>query len=167
MNPDGTRPSDNPFTGSFVWSLGHRNVQGIAWAPDGTMYASEFGQSTFDELNVIEKGGNYGWPHVEGIANNSNYIDPIAQWETSDASPSGIAIANDRVYIANLRGRSLRWVDLTDPTKQGDQLAQSFGRIRDVTVSSNGTLLVLTNNTDGRGDPLPEDDHLLEVGLAD
>ncbi len=77
---DGRVPADNPFVGSYVYSYGHRNVQGMAWASDGSMYASEFGQNTWDELNQIKAGGNYGWPVVEGKAGNSNYIDPLQQW---------------------------------------------------------------------------------------
>src|SRR5690606_18897085 len=91
MAPDGSVPGDNPFENSHVYSSGHRNVQGLAWSDDGTMYASEFGQNTFDELNIIEAGGNYGWPETEGKSGgNRSYIDPIAQWSPSEASPSGI-----------------------------------------------------------------------------
>src|SRR6218665_1025526 len=99
MTPGGKVPGDNPFPGSYVYSLGHRNPQGIAWAPDGTMYASEFGQDTWDELNVIRVGGNYGWPVVEGIAAKARYIDPVQQWAPAKASPSGIAILDGAIYI--------------------------------------------------------------------
>ena len=66
MDPDGGVPDGNPFGGSLVWSLGHRNVQGLAWDAKGRMWASEFGQNTFDEVNLIRAGRNYGWPDVEG-----------------------------------------------------------------------------------------------------
>ena len=103
----------NPFSGSPVWSYGHRNVQGIAWAPDGRMFASEFGQNTWDELNLIVPGRNYGWPIVEGRAGRSGFTDPLAQWATSDASPSGIAVADGAVWMAALKGESLWRIPLT------------------------------------------------------
>ncbi|WP_092565053.1 PQQ-dependent sugar dehydrogenase [Bowdeniella nasicola] len=166
LNPDGSRPADNPFDGSFVYSYGHRNVQGLAWTADGTMYASEFGASTFDELNRIEPGGNYGWPEAEGDSGGA-FLDPVAQWATSEASPSGIAIRGEDVFIANLRGRSIRRVNLTDPGKQQLYLAEENTRFRDVAVSPTGEIWVLTNNTDGRGDPGPDDDRLLRLDVDD
>lgn len=165
MTPDGDVPADNPYPGSLVYSLGHRNPQGIAWAQDGTMYASEFGQDTWDELNVIEPGGDYGWPDVEGAAGRAGLIDPVRQWAPADASPSGIAIAGDTLYIANLRGERLREVPLADPASSIEHLVVEEGRLRDVVVTPDGELWVLTNNTDGRGEPRPEDDRILGFAL--
>lgn len=165
MTPDGAVPADNPFAGSLVFSLGHRNPQGIGWSADGTMYAAEFGQKTWDELNVIEPGGNYGWPLVEGIAEEprrEDFIDPIAQWATADASPSGMAILGGRAVIANLRGEVLRTVNLA--TGAEETPVTTYGRLRDVSVGPDGALWVLTNNTDGRGDPRSGDDRLLRFG---
>nr|BFE83031.1 hypothetical protein GCM10020093_056320 [Planobispora longispora] len=71
----------------MIWSHGHRNIQGLAWDSSGRLYASEFGSSSFDEVNLIEKGGNYGWPEVEGVGGDSRFIDPIVTWSTSEASP--------------------------------------------------------------------------------
>lgn len=104
MTPDGKVPGDNPFDGSYVYSLGHRNPQGLAWADDGTLYASEFGQNTWDELNVITAGANYGWPRAEGIASRDGYTDPVQQWDPSEASPSGMVLADGTIFLANLRG---------------------------------------------------------------
>ena len=104
MTPDGDVPDDNPFAGSLVYSLGHRNSQGLDWAADGTMFASEFGQDTWDELNIIVAGGNYGWPIVEGIGDEAGFIDPVQQWRPAQASPSGLTVIDDTVFIANLRG---------------------------------------------------------------
>ncbi|MEU6643526.1 PQQ-dependent sugar dehydrogenase [Saccharomonospora sp. NPDC046836] len=161
LTPDGGVPADNPFDGSPVYSYGHRNPQGIAWGEDRTMYASEFGQDTWDELNVIEPGGNYGWPAVEGIAEDDRYTDPVQQWAPADASPSGMAIAAGSIWIANLRGERLNEVPLDDPTASTEHLVGEQGRLRDVAVAPDSALWVLTNNTDGRGDPGPGDDRVL------
>jgi glucose/arabinose dehydrogenase len=163
MTPEGKAPSDNPFPGSLVYSYGHRNPQGIAWAPDGTMYASEFGQDTWDELNVIKPGGNYGWPTVEGIAHREGLTDPVQQWRPADASPSGMAIVDGQIYIANLRGARLRQIPLDRPATSSDRLAGEYGRLRDVAAAPDGSLWILTNNTDGRGEPGSEDDRILRV----
>ena len=164
LRPEGGIPEDNPFPGSPVYSYGHRNPQGIAWSEDGTMYASEFGQDTWDELNVIGAGENYGWPEVEGIAGADDYVDPVQQWAPADASPSGIAIRDGLLYIANLRGERLRVVPLDDPSTSSEALVGTYGRLRDVAVTPDGRILVLTNNTDGRGDAGPDDDRMLQLG---
>lgn len=161
MTPDGDAPDDNPFDDSLVYSYGHRNPQGIGWDPDGTMYSSEFGQNTWDELNVIEPGGNYGWPIVEGIAGDGDYLDPVQQWTPSDASPSGIAVTENAIYIANLRGERLRVVPLDDLTDAREFFAGEYGRLRDVVETPSGELWIITNNTDGRGDPAEDDDRIL------
>ncbi|MFI8632918.1 PQQ-dependent sugar dehydrogenase [Microbacterium sp. NPDC077663] len=163
--PDGTIPADNPDPDSAVYSLGHRNVQGFAWAEDGTMFASEFGRNYRDELNVIEPGGNYGWPYVEGTGGEADgFIDPVQTWPTDAASPSGIAIVNDTIVIANLRGRVLRAVPVSDPSTS-TELSDDYGRLRDVTVGPDGTLFVLTNNTDGRGSPAEGDDRIVSLAV--
>ncbi len=165
MTADGGIPDDNPFPGSLVYSYGHRNVQGIAWADDGTMFASEFGQDTWDELNVIRPGGDYGWPTVEGVANGDDFVDPVQQWMPSTASPSGIAVVGDVLYIANLRGERLRAVPVDDPAAATEHLVGSFGRIRDVVAAPDGGLLLVTSNTDGRGNPASDDDRVIRVDL--
>ena len=157
LTPEGEVPEDNPFDDSLVWTLGHRNPQGIAWDDDGTMYASEFGQDTWDELNVIEAGDNYGWPTVEGTADDDRFTDPVQQWSPDEASPSGIAIDDGSIWIANLRGERLREVPLDDVTTSTEHLVGEHGRLRDVAVATDGSLWVLTNNTDGRGEPRPGD----------
>lgn len=163
MNPDGSVPEDNPFAGSYIYSFGHRNVQGLAWDEDGTMYASEFGQNSWDELNVITPAGNYGWPEVEGLAPDDEFISPIAQWPTDEASPSGMAIKDGILYMANLRGERLRRVDLSDPARQGELWADGYSRFRDVVATPQNQLWALTNNTDGRGTPEADDDLILLV----
>ena len=112
LTPDGRPAPGNPWDGSPVWSLGHRNVQGLAWDDQGRMYGVEFGQSNYDEVNIIEAGKNYGWPEVEGKAGNAKYADPIVQWTTDEASPSGAAVAGNTLYVAALRGERLWTVPL-------------------------------------------------------
>jgi glucose/arabinose dehydrogenase len=168
LTPEGDPAPGNPF-GSETWSLGHRNVQGIAWTSDGTMWASEFGQNTWDELNRIVPGENYGWPVVEGIGGGEGFADPIAVWPTRDASPSGIAIVGDTVFIAALRGERLWMVDTDGAGIVGEPaaaLVSEQGRLRDVVAAPDGTLWVLTSNTDGRGQPRPQDDLLIRVPIA-
>jgi glucose/arabinose dehydrogenase len=165
---DGRPAPGNPFPGSPVWSYGHRNVQGIAWAPDGTMYASEFGQNTWDELNRIQPGRNYGWPVVEGRAGRREYVDPLVQWPTSEASPSGIAYADGAVWMAALRGESLWRVPVPGGRAGTPErlLHGRYGRLRDAVLAPDGRLWVLTNNT-ARGTPAADDDKLLAFPLRD
>ncbi|GAA1522211.1 PQQ-dependent sugar dehydrogenase [Brevibacterium permense] len=173
MTPDGDIPAGNPFGDSLVFSMGHRNPQGIGWDDEGTMYASEFGQDTWDELNVIEAGGNFGWPEVEGIPEGNgagdggsgdgdgDFIDPVQQWSPDEASPSGLAVTDDSILIAGLRGERLHQVPLDDLKSSSELWTGEHGRLRDVVEAPDGSLLVLTNNTDGRGEPGPYDDRLL------
>lgn len=171
ITADGKPAPGNPFPGNPVWSFGHRNVQGLAWGADGTMFASEFGQNTWDELNVIVPGRNYGWPEVEGIEDGDNgaFQLPIAQWATSDSSPSGIAVGPDgAVYLAALRGVSLWKVNVDGDRRRGEPvrlLENRYGRMRDVVTAPDGTLWVLSNNT-FRGDPRPGDDRIIRVPVG-
>lgn len=165
LTRDGEIPSDNPFDDSPVYSYGHRNPQGLAWAEDGTMYAAEFGQDTWDELNVIEAGKNYGWPETEGRGGGDDFVDPVAQWSTDEASPSAIAIQGQHLYVANLGGESLTRLDLSDP-QESTTVVNTVGRVREVTFSPDNELLILTNNTDGRGTPGDRDDELLKVSTG-
>lgn len=166
MRPDGSVPPDNPF-GNLVWSYGHRNVQGFGWTEDGTMWASEFGQDTWDELNLIEPGNNYGWPEVEGVAGQAGMVDPVAQWNPDDASPSGVAVVDGQVYLASLKGQRL-W-QVASPGDASSSLAPvawfqgEYGRLRDVVEAPDGNLWLVTNNTDGRGSPRDGDDRILIV----
>lgn len=168
LTPDGGVPADNPFPGSPVWSYGHRNPQGIGWDAYGTMWASEFGQNTWDELNIITAGSNYGWPNVEGIGKDPKYKDPVYQWPTDEASPSGLAIAGDTIFMAGLGGERLWTIWPTAghaPVTVKAFFDGDFGRLRDVVVHGND-LWILTNNTDGRGSPRDGDDKLLKIPLV-
>lgn len=154
----------NPFDNE-VYSFGHRNVQGIGWTSEGTMYASEFGSSEFDELNLIEPGGNYGWPHIEGWADASEYINPLVTWTTDEASPSGIAVTDDDIWMTALRGERLWQVPIRPDGKLGEPRGHQLdlGRLRAVTVAPDGDLWVVTSNTDGRGDPSAKDDRIVRL----
>jgi glucose/arabinose dehydrogenase len=165
VTADGEPAPGNPVAGSPVWSLGHRNVQGLGWDPDGRMFASELGQNTYDELNVIEPGGNYGWPEVEGRGGGPAFVDPVTTWSTDVASPSGIAVTDDGVYVAALRGERLWAVGFLPDgfADAGDALEGRLGRLRDVVVGPDGALWVLTQNTDGRGTPREGDDRLVRI----
>jgi len=165
LTPDGAPAPGNPVEGSPVWSLGHRNVQGIGWTADGRMIASEFGQNTWDELNLVVPGGNYGWPQVEGAGGAGAYVEPLVTWRTSEASPSGVAVGECAVYVAALRGERL-WVVPLTPDGVGTPSAlfvRELGRLRAAEIGPDGALWLLTNNTDGRGDPRPGDDQLLRL----
>jgi glucose/arabinose dehydrogenase len=166
LTPEGLVPADNPIAGSYVYSLGHRNSQGLAFDRSGQLWATEFGQNTWDELNRIVAGGNYGWPLAEGSTERSGFIDPEQQWATSDASPSGLGIVDDTLFMTGLRGQRLWSIDVADPGQSRPHFAGELGRIRDAVAAPDGRLLVLTNNTDGRGDPRLGDDHLYAVTLA-
>ncbi|RVX46381.1 glucose/arabinose dehydrogenase [Nonomuraea polychroma] len=169
MTPTGGIPSGNPFSGSRVWSYGHRNVQGLAWDSQGRMYATEFGQNTWDEINQIVAGGNYGWPTCEGSCGNSSFRNPIVTWTTAEASPSGLAYANNTLFAAALRGQRLWTVPLTSSGGAGTPLAElqsAYGRLRAVAVGPDGWLWVATSNRDGRGTPVAQDDRIIRIPPA-
>ena len=157
-NPDGR-----------VWiTKGHRNVQGLAF--DGNqLYAAEFGQNTWDELNAITPGSNYGWPAAEGISQLDGMTDPIAQWHTADASPSGIAFAKGHIFMASLRGQRLWAIPVAGGKRVGEPQAfftNQYGRLRTVETAPDGSLWVTTSNTDGRGDTRDGDDRVLRVTIS-
>ncbi|MFF5294558.1 PQQ-dependent sugar dehydrogenase [Paractinoplanes globisporus] len=165
LTRDGKPAPGNPTAGSPIWSMGHRNVQGLAWSADGTMYGIEFGQDTWDEVNIIEPGKNYGWPVVEGKGDNPKYADPIVQWRTDDASPSGAAIIGNTLYVAALKGQRLWTVALGTHSPKAF-LTGKYGRLRTVGAAPDGALWVLTSNRDGRGHPVDSDDRILRFAPA-
>jgi glucose/arabinose dehydrogenase len=165
LNPDGSIPTDNPSSISPMYSKGHRNVQGLAWDDQGRLWASEFGQNTTDELNLIEPGNNYGWPDCEGLCDKDGMTNPAATWPTSDASPSGLAFWKGDLYMAALKGKRL-WRIPVNEAGAGTPAAlfnAKFGRLRAVAATPDGKLWISTSNRDGRGDPKPEDDHIFAI----
>jgi glucose/arabinose dehydrogenase len=165
ITEDGKPAPGNPDPDSPVWTLGHRNVQGLAFDDAGRLWASEFGQNTWDELNLIEKGTNYGWPDVEGRGSVARYRNPQVVWRTSEASPSGLAFLDGHLWLASLRGQRLWRIDLDGPraSHPADFFVGKYGRMRTVVVAPDGNLWVSTSNRDGRGDPVGGDDRILLV----
>jgi glucose/arabinose dehydrogenase len=165
ITQDGTPAPGNPDPGSPVWTLGHRNVQGLAFDDDGQLWASEFGQDTWDELNRIDKGTDYGWPEVEGKGSQARFRNPQVVWHTDEASPSGLAWLDGHLWLASLRGERLWRIDVADRRASHPKafFVGKYGRMRTVVVAPDGNLWVTTSNRDGRGDPADQDDRILLV----
>ncbi|HEY6740108.1 MAG TPA: PQQ-dependent sugar dehydrogenase [Actinopolymorphaceae bacterium] len=164
----GRPASGNPF-GNEVWTYGHRNVEGLAFDDEGRLWASEFGDKGADELNLIRRGGNYGWPHLEGRGGtDQGFVDPVATWDIEQSSPAGIAYRNGAIWMAALRGQRL-WRVRLDGTevvaRPTDFLVEKYGRLRTVEAMPDGSLWLVTNNTDGRIGPRPGDDRILRLTL--
>jgi len=180
LTPDGEIPPDNPFPNSPIYSYGHRNPQGLAWHPEtGDLFESEHGPSGeygrfgHDEINVIVKGGNYGWPKVIGAPGEKEFIDPIVVWKDA-TPPSGITFYKGDLFVATLRSEALIRIKLQRSGKSYkvtrierwfafDKRRGKYGRLRDVVVGPDGNLYVLTSNTDGRGNPQPGDDKIYQI----
>ena len=165
ITTDGEPAPGNPDPASPVWSLGHRNVQGLAFDDDDRLWASELGQNTYDELNLIEPDANYGWPEAEGRSQEESFTNPRVVWSTGEASPSGLTYVDDTLWMAALGGVRLWRVDVdggraSNPT---DFFVGEYGRLRTVVTAPDGMLWVTTSNRDGRGAPADSDDRILLV----
>jgi glucose/arabinose dehydrogenase len=166
ITPDGMPAAGDPLRGSPVWTMGHRNVQGLAFDDHHRLWATEFGENTWDELNRIQRARNYGWPVVEGRGDRPQYRNPYAQWRTAEASPSGLAYLDGALWAASLRGERLWRVPvLQDGTigRPQDYFVGAYGRLRTVVAAPDGNLWVSTSNRDGRGDPEHGADRILVV----
>jgi glucose/arabinose dehydrogenase len=149
----GAPAEGNPDADSPVYSLGHRNIEGLAWSGAGALYATEFGQDVADEVNLIEPGANYGWPHYEGPGNDPAYRDPVVSWEPFEASCAGAVFLEDSLVTACLRGQRLWIVPFDQSGAAGEPQAAvvgEFGRLRSVAMGPDGMLWVTTSNRDGR-----------------
>jgi glucose/arabinose dehydrogenase len=154
ITTDGEPAEGNPDEGSPVYSLGHRNVEGLAWNAAGQLYATEFGQDIADEINLIEPGNNYGWPYFEGTDTEEAYADPALTWEPFEASCAGAVFLDDTLVTACLRGQRL-WIVRFDEagtpaTEPQPTVVNEFGRLRSVAMGPDGMLWVTTSNRDGR-----------------
>lgn len=184
VTADGGIPTDNPFPGTPIWSYGHRNPQGLAWTSTGELYATEHGPSGDlglrgrDEVNRIVPGGFYGWPYVagrDGTGRGDAPAEPIGPVATSGPdttwAPSGIAAVptdeGDALLFAGLRGEALFRLDVPGAgSGAGSAVARAvdgLGRVRVATLGPDGCLYLGTSNTDGRGDPGPDDDRILRA----
>jgi glucose/arabinose dehydrogenase len=167
IRTDGRAAPGNPY-GNRVWSYGHRNVEGLAFDAEGRLWATEFGDQKADELNLIVKGKNYGWPRVEGRSEESGLEAPKLTWSpTSSCSPAGLAIAASTAFVGALRGQCLFAVQLRGIAagKPRAYFAEDYGRIRSVAAAPDGTLWMTTSNTDGRTEPGRDDDLILRVSI--
>ncbi|MEA1853833.1 PQQ-dependent sugar dehydrogenase [Cytobacillus sp. FSL W7-1323] len=163
MNKDGSIPEDNPSKESYLYSYGHRNPQGLAWTDEGEMYASEHGPTANDEINKITAHGNYGWPEITGTEEKEGMITPlVTSGDDTTWAPSGIAYADNNLYIASLRGTAVMQLNLE--TNEMSTLVSDVGRVRDVYVDGDH-LYFISNNTDGRGNPAEQDDRLYRLKI--
>lgn len=165
LNKDGTVPSDNPF-GNYVYSYGHRDPQGLSWNnATGILYESEHGATRNDEINIITRGGNYGWPLYQGNSTAPGYIGPLRVYTDFTLAPSGIAFYQNTLYVAGLRGTQLRKISLSNDgrTILGEEaLYTNLGRLREV-VEQGSYLYISTSNQDGRGIPQTGDDKIIKI----
>jgi len=182
MNLDGTIPDDNPIPGSYIWTWGHRNPQGMCYG-NGILYSSEHGTGANDEINIIQQNRNYGWPTVEGVCNTAaeitfcnanNVAEPIWSWSPSIA-PCGIDLYenpaipewNNSLLLAVLKNKQLIQLKLstdgTQITQQNIYLTNTYGRLRDVVVIPDGRVFICTSNRDYAGSPGATDDRIIEL----
>lgn len=168
INLDGSIPADNPFPNSPVWSFGHRNPQGLALVGN-KLFSSEHGPDTDDEINIIEKGRNYGWPNVRGkcdasnetaFCNQNNVVESIFQW-TPTIAPSGMIYYNSNyipqfknsLLLGLLKDTKLMQLKLNDAqtavAETRDLFVGDFGRIRAVCQSPEGKIYLCTSNSSG------------------
>jgi glucose/arabinose dehydrogenase len=174
VSPEGEVPDDNPDPGSPIYSLGHRNVQGLAWDANGHLWAAELGPDVDDEINRIEPGEDHGWPEVTGAPGDDRYVDAAFVAQPPEASWSGAVVLHDGaipqwegdLFVAALRGQRLWRFELEDGQIVDDEelLVERFGRLRTVVVGPDGSLWVLTTNRDGRGSPAEGDDRVIRLG---
>ena len=185
LNIDGSIPADNPYPGSPVWSLGHRNIQGLAITSEGHIFSSEHGEATDDEVNLIQKGVNYGWPNVEGFCDTpeeKRFCDslrvkePLKAW-TPCIAPSGLAFYQadkipewtNSLLLLTLKGVSLRALHLSDDmtkiVSEKTWFPNTFGRLRGICVSPSGDIYISTSNRDWNplGVPAANDDRIIRL----
>lgn len=184
LNDDGTIPDDNPFVGKKgyrpeIFSIGHRNAQGLAWSPDGLMFETEHGPSGFegrgggaDELNIVERGKNYGWPEIYGTRTKEGMEPPLLEYTPACAPGSLMFYRGDKfpsfkgsLFFGCLRGARLIRVKMDGRKVVGQEnLFQGvLGRIREVAESPDGYIYFGTSNRDGRGTPDENDDRIFRI----
>ncbi len=167
INDNGTIPPDNPFPDSPVYSLGHRNPQGLAWDDQGRLWSTEHGrsipQSGYDELNLIAAGQNYGWPKIQGDQSQAGMVNPIINsGADSTWAPSGVIYLNGSIFFAGLRGEAIYQYEITTK-KFTTHFFQDFGRLRELTIGPDSFIYLTTSNLDGRGQGRTGDDKIIKL----
>jgi glucose/arabinose dehydrogenase len=171
---DGRIPRDNPFPNSSVYSIGHRNPEGLAWNSNNILYESEHGQSAHDEINIIKPGANYGWPLVQGDEDSTEIIiqKPLLHSGEVTWAPSGITFVNQgpwqgKLLVTNLRGQQLLLITLNgngEVVRNVDSwFKNEYGRLREVVQGKDGSIYISTSNRDGRGNPNIGDDKIIRL----
>ena len=168
LNDDGTIPDDNPFPNSLIYSLGHRNPQGMTWDNDGNLFVAEFGPEKNDEINLILAGKNYGWPEQQ-CSGDDNFQDALLCYDPS-IEPGGILFYSgdsldfeSSFIMASMRAANLYQLDFEEGLSSQKSILSGIGRVRDVVEGPDGSLYVITSNTDGKGFPDSMDDKLLRI----
>ena len=168
LNDDGSIPDDNPFSNSPIYSLGHRNPQGMTWDDDGNMFVAEFGPEKNDEINLILSGKNYGWPEQQ-CSGNEDFEDAVLCFDPS-IEPGGILFYSGDLIdfespfiMASMRAANLYQLDFEEGLSSQKSILSGIGRVRDVVQGPDGSLYLITSNTDGKGFPDSMDDKLLRI----
>lgn len=164
VTDDGKPALGNPFN-NLVYSYGHRNPQGLAWDSSGRLWATEHGPSTKDELNLIVKGGNYGWPTITGDASAYGMVTPVVNSGSTTWAPSGILYIENSLLFAGLRGSSLyKYHSAGEPNSELIKyLSGAYGRLRDVILGPDGYLYISTSNLDGRALTHLDGDKIIKI----
>ncbi|HEY9583560.1 MAG TPA: PQQ-dependent sugar dehydrogenase [Candidatus Paceibacterota bacterium] len=169
LNDDGSIPSDNPF-GNAVYSYGHRNPQGLVWDSEGRLWETEHGRSGvtsgMDELNLIEKGKNYGWPDIEGDTIKAGMVKSVINSGADDTwAPASAVYYKGSIFFGGLKGEAVyeAVLDGVSVKELKTHFKNQFGRIRTVRLGPDGMLYITTSNRDGRGNPTAEDDRIIRV----
>lgn len=162
LNDDGSIPDDNPFLNSPIYSLGHRNPQGLAWDSKGNLWETEHGQTATDEVNLIEKGKNFGWPEIRGEEIKEGLQNPVLHSGNATWAPSGMSFIENSLFFVGLRGQSLFKLD-PESKSLNRYFEGNFGRLREVLVGPEDLIYIFTNNRDGRGIPSADDDQILVI----
>lgn len=177
INLDGSIPLDNPIPKSPIYSYGHRDPQGLTWDSNNRLFEAEHGEIALDEINIIQKGANYGWPIIQGDqtpSGGNKMVKPLINSGKETWAPSGIAFIKQgpwrgELLVANLLGQQLLALtfneDGTVLEKKEVWLKNKYGRIRDVIQANDGSIYITTSNMNGRGKPNPGDDKILRLVL--
>lgn len=169
LNDDGSLPPDNPF-GNAVYSLGHRNPQGLTWDEQGNLWSTEHGRSGgssgLDEINLIEKGKNYGWPVIQGSEVRDGMVTPVLHsGQSTTWAPASAEYVDGSIFFGGLRGSALYEYRISDRELR-EHIRSDYGRIRAVELGPDGFLYLTTSNRDGRGTVQPGDDKIIRVDPA-